>query len=517
MSVLSLLEKRLPFAKQLLQEASASVPIARQKVERLWQETDLSQCESLCVYGISGALYALARPWLEEERSRRLFFIEEEGKQLAHLLQDEEAFLLLQDPQVKIFCLESPLQLEPLAKQIGWQTVFQEIAFLLLEEGEQGKRFQKELAQAHLAAHLLLSEHADWGVEIARNAKANRGRLLQNGLSLKGKFSQIPAIVVGAGPSLEKNGHLLQEISQKALLFAGGTALNLLNVRPHFAAGLDPIASSPSFKESSFLDAPFCLQSRMNRENVAALQGPALLFPDSSAAWLNELQGMEGTWESGWTVGNFMASLACFLGCSPIIFVGMDLCYQEGRKYAQIEGPSSEGLVSTETADGQRVWTQKDWLMAARWMEDLAERHPETVWINATEGGLGFASPIVSKPLASVLREDLRHVFPLEELVSSALQAAPVCTDLRLGWERWKQSLLRCQRICQDVSAFDLSLLEDELVYQKLLTILWQIWKPVFERELELDPQPLPLGKKIELHKILFFQQVIQEHLDVCS
>ena len=53
------------------------------------------------------------------------------------------------------------------------------------------------------------------------------------------------------------------------------------------------------------------------------------------------------------------------------------------------------------------------------------------------------------------------------------------------------------------------SSLDEEIAYEKLLDPLWQIWKPIFERELDLDPHP----DKIRLNKLLFFQQVLQEHL----
>lgn len=517
MSILSLLEKRLPLARQLLEEAASQAPLDRAKIEALWEQVDKEKVEVVCAYGISGTLYGFTRSWLDENLNRRLIFIEEEGKQLAHLLQDEEALLLLEDKRVKIFCLESPLQIESIARQVAWRAVFQEMAILLLQEGEQGLTFKKALEQAHLASHLLLSEASDWGVEVARNAKANSRKERRKGMDLKGKFKGIPAVIVGAGPSLQKQLPFFQELSERALIFAGGAALHILPVAPHFAGAIDPRSPASQFEKSPFLDVPFCVQSRMNRENGSLIRGETLLFPDSSASWLNQLQGMEGNWESGWTVGNFLATVACSLGCSPIVFIGMDLCYHEGRKYAQIESPAAEGLIEVKTQKGNTVWTQRDWWMAAQWMQEFASSHPETEWINATEGGLGFQAPIQEMSLASVLNKLLPQKEEIQRLVQAHIEALPKYKDLSKQWDLWKQSLERCQQVCQTISQVDWNRLEDELAYQALLQPLWQIWKPVFERELEIDPHPLLLPEKIQLNQILFFQRVLKEHLDVFS
>src|SRR6185503_9490810 len=51
----------------------------------------------------------------------------------------------------------------------------------------------------------------------------------ENGSALSGKFQGVPAIICGAGPSLGKNIELLKTLKDKALIFAGGTAMNALN------------------------------------------------------------------------------------------------------------------------------------------------------------------------------------------------------------------------------------------------------------------------------------------------
>lgn len=421
------------------------------------------ESEFLCVCGWDEILYKEALNWVDE--IRRAAFISEEER-------------VSEDPRVKIYHLETPLQRGLIARRIAWSAVQRKMAIL----GE--SPFKEELEQCHLAASLILSEAADWWIAALKNARANQG-FYRRGLDLKGAFTGVPAIVVGAGPSLEKNGHLLKKFETRALIFAGGSALNVIDVEPHFAASIDAEAPYRQFKMYPFSETPFCYQSRMNAENFSLVHGEKILFPDSSSDAINWLHG-EDIFDSGWTVGNFLTAVAVHMGCSPIFLVGMDLCYLDHRKYAQIDASLSEGLVRI----GER-WTQRDWLMAAKWMEKFGKKFH---LFNATEGGI-LSLPIVTLEMAL---ERCTDEWDLRKKVCNAIQRLPLKTSAK-RWKKWDSSLQRLRKGAKHP--------EQEIVYQKLLFPLWQIWKPIFEREIEVDPK-----QKIELHQALFFQQVIEEH-----
>lgn len=409
--------------------------------------------EFVCVVGWDEALYREALLWVDE--GRRVAFVSDRERESS-------------DPRVKIYCLESPLQLEGIARTIAWSAVFRKL--FVIGNGV----FKEELERCHLAAHLILSEAADYWVSAMTNARAN-DKPYRRGMALKGAFEGVPAFIVGAGPSLEKNGHLLRAFENRALVFAGGSALNAIDAVPHFAASIDAEAPYRQFKMHPFSEVPFCYQSRMNRDNFSLVHGERLLFPDSSSEAINWIYGEE-PFDGGWTVGNFLTAIAVHLGCSPVIFVGMDLCYEKGRKYAQIHGDVPDGLMSARGAV-----TQRDWLMSARWTEELARGR---AFINATEGGLLQLPERKLEQFLELPSRDLR--------VHEAIQQLPVVGGGK--WDEWDASLRRCKKKRDH--------LDDEVVYQKLLFPLWQIWRPVFERE----------GGYLELHQRLFFQKVLEEH-----
>ncbi|MES2274216.1 MAG: 6-hydroxymethylpterin diphosphokinase MptE-like protein [Chlamydiota bacterium] len=509
--MLKALERHIPSARLLLEEKMGAEPDTCLKAADLWRKSAPHSFEFLCVFGLSAPLYALARSWLDENRERRLVFIEEKASVLSSLLEDEDAILLLNDLRVKIYYLESPLQSELIAKKVAWQAVFRKLEIFSLADTSTAAQFQEELKLCHRAAFLLLSEASDWGVSSLRNARVNSQKPSRSGLGLGGKFAGIPAVIVGAGPSLEKNGRFLRELQDRALLLAAGSALNILDIEPHFAASIDAAAPYRQFKLQKSMEIPFCYQNRMNLENFSLVHGEPLLFPDGNSAAIDWIQGETGPFDAGWTVGNFLTQLAVLFGCNPIIFVGMDLCYKKRQKYAHLETETSNGLIEAENWEGKKVWTQGDWLMAGQWTETLARRHPERLFINATEGGLGFKAPILQKSLQSLLKTDLSKQFDLRGKVHAEIQMLSPHTDCR--FDLWDASMQRCEQIVADMKKFQMRDLEAEIVYQKLLMPLWQIWKPVFERELDLDLQPLQFSEKMQLNQILFFQQVLQEHL----
>jgi hypothetical protein len=326
--------------------------------------------------------------------------------------------------KVVFVTLDSPLQMEPMARKIGWEAVFKKLDFIHAAPG--GEEFKREVERSQLAA--------DFGVKVYRNAKQNRG--FKRGMALQGAFPNVPAIIVGAGPSLKEKGQLLKQFKNRALIFATGSSLNQIEVEPDFAVSLDPEA----IIQHRFRHVPICCQARVNPDHLAQMEGEKLLFPDSFWEGLNWIFG-EDRFDGGWTAGNFGAAIARLWGCNPIYFVGMDFCSPEPKE---------------NSIPWQGAWTQKDWMMAAEWME--------------TFGG------------SRELPRELPQKFDLK------IPHLPPVTN---RWEEWEKSLQRCRQTGS----------EEEIVYQKLLEPLWAIWKPLFPPEDDLN-----------LHKQLFFQQILAEH-----
>ncbi len=444
--------------------------------------------EFLCLLGGSDEELLSARHWLSLDEGRRLVMVDER----------ENPFVWESGIRKRVsqHVLESPLQIPFLARKIAWEAVFLPIQILGGKEGRLSL-FAEELRFSCLAVNAGLSDAADWGVCAARNSFLQRDARMRDGRALPKRFAHTPAIIIGAGASLQENQDFLVSLQDQALLFAGGYALNLLPFEPHLAGSIDKAAPYEQFKRFSYWQTPFCIQPRMNSENFSLLHGEILRFPDTHFSSLQSGDLFDG----GWTVSTFLTAIAAKMGCNPIFFVGMDLCCSKEAKYGDGSGVPCANLQEARTKEGQDVLTQGDWLLARHWLEDFARRHPEISFFYTGNKGLGFAEPIQNKELSAFAWPERRN---LRKEMHEMIQGLPffLSRDIHL----WRGSLEQC---AQRLEAFCLP--EGEEAYEALLAPLWGLWEPVIARALEEDSHP----DKIAINRILFFQQVVQEHLHV--
>jgi hypothetical protein len=345
----------------------------------------------------------------------------------------------------------------------------------------------------HLLANLITSDASEFGVRVFRHLQKNLREPALSFLSLKNSMIGTPAIVVGAGPSLQTQ--VLKQWKDFGLIIAAGTAIQVLDVEPDLAVAIDPHV--PLLRRK-FTSVPLCFQGRVHPDSLKRVNGAKFYLPDTHFLFEPWLMGQE-IFSSGWTVGNTAVAMAAHLGCDPIILIGMDYCYRNKQKYAgQKGGAAVPSLVKAVDEKGQEVETQADWLFAIRWMEEFAARDPSRQWINATVGGMKVGGPFSSCALDEVHRKTSGVIAKWSAAMKGAL---PIAMD-RSKLAEWKASLKRCKAEP-----------EGEIACELLLEPLWRIWEPLFERELMTDTQPLSMAEKLQIQKHLFFEQVIDEHL----
>jgi hypothetical protein len=159
-------------------------------------------------------------------------------------------------------------------------------------------------------------------------------------LTLEGHYAGVPAFIIGAGPSLDKNVHLLPEAARKGIVFAtnsGAVSLARHGVEPQVVCCIESIDASSKLKDLFFIDRVirgFSLAAAP--ETLRTGRGPLMpvheMIPQYNLP-LEELTGHGGLPMAG-SVSTIALSLARVLGCSPIVLVGQDLAYSGGLTYA---------------------------------------------------------------------------------------------------------------------------------------------------------------------------------------
>lgn len=441
-------------------------------IAKWFSELKLKDVDILYVYGIGhGEAYEAARKWLSQSAERALIFLEDDLAAIRFLLETERGSAILRDPQVQLHYFENMENRTSTLNELYWNFLTTRIAVEALptyrkEKAERFSELSHKLVYDATVCHAVLQEYLQYGLPFYHNFYPNMYRLpgASIGDALAGNFQGVPAIICGAGPSLTKHLQTLKGLRDRALIFAGGSALNALNaenIQPHLGAGVDPNPDQlDRLSRNTAFEVPFLYRNRLENRAFQLVHGPRLYITGSggydTAQWFEERLGIKGTEiDEGFNVVNFCIDIARVWGCNPIIFVGMDLAYTEMQSYAQgvitnasvkekelLESPDLDvRALQKPDINGNPVYTLWKWIAESQWIGDFAKAHTELSFINATEGGIGFPD-VPNMALSEVISKYLSNRYELESRLHGEIQDANLTEVTEQDIEALLQELL---------------------------------------------------------------------------
>ncbi len=492
--------------------------------------------EVVYCYGLEGEVDELKK-WLFTHPKHQLIFIEDQIGAFACFLSRKEAKIFVQSQQVKWVLLTPPI--EEKIKKVIWPYLFRPFELFISPSKEPA--FEASFIELKWGAEMTACLYRDLGVTYLKNVFSNFLYVNNfiSGESLKNCFKNIPAILCGAGPSLEKNIDELKELHEKALIFGGGSALTALSRRKigiHFGVSLDPSPPKERFLRQDYFEIPFFYQSQLSPQFFSLFQGTKICFGDSGGFALeryliDQLALRLPFFDAGMHVATFMAHIAAHLGCSPIILIGMDGGKAEKQNYIQgVEQPFEKGKrkdpLFAEDRFGNQVATRFDFVLGHLWMSQFAQQHRSALFLNATEGGISMKG-IKELSLKRVKEKYLRCPFDLNGHIYQTLLCAKQehidQKKLKTLLEKIYKSLKRCFQKSLDLIEtvfkmpqkafnrrgfvfYDMEI-KEELFYQKVLFPLWEVWRHFLQKEETIEKMANPLLEK-KLQQVLFFKEV---------
>jgi len=369
----------------------------------------LEGIDLLYVYGIgTGEIYFLVKSWLHEKPKRRLIFLSED---FSHFLQMASAEEILSDPQV---VLDLPSEIEALAEKFPCSRI--EVICLPSLKTKKFHSLRLQLLRKTTLSHAL---HIDrlHGYQPFLNFIQNLKQLPSSFYAnrLKGRFAQMPAVVCGAGPSLQKAIPHLKKLENKALLIAGGSTLAALSsqgISPHFGLAIDPnLEEFRRLKNSFAFETPLLYSTRVFPQVFQTCNGPFGYMRSGIGGllelWIEEELGLqdpllgEHLSAESISVTTICLAWAQFLGCNPIVLSGVDLAYTDKKHYASgvdrgediefhnnLKKAAADKLMKRKDRQGKSIFTAVRWLMESASISHFAQMHKEVTFINATEGGI---------------------------------------------------------------------------------------------------------------------------------
>ena len=292
-------------------------------------------------------------------------------------------------------------------------------------------------------------------------------------------FHRVPLIIVGAGPSLSKNIHLLREAQDKAIILCVNRALRSLQnegIWPDLTINLEPQDVAAQFTGIDLQKIPGLILAASSHPALYSLPAPHILSycPNTNTeGWMFEPSVPAHEISSGGSVSCSAFSLAIQWGCDPIILVGQDLSfpggsyyhsggadgdakavYDESTKQWQLQDYSADlahTLADKIKEDGLRfsgthvpgyhggeVPTSTDFAAFRAWFENTAlDFNGRFNLYNCTEGG-AFIGGMMHTPLANVL-----DTLPVREVdVHAILQNISAPIQQRVDWAMQRMETL---------------------------------------------------------------------------
>ncbi len=300
-----------------------------------------------------GLGYSLECLWEEYPTNiNSILLIEKDIEILYYLLHRLDWSLLLVNPRIRIILTDAPERIlddiQPFLPHIMGCGV------RIIDHQPSFKRHPKyysatiELIRQYLQRAAAESEFLiQHGGLIQRNAILNLPAMCSShGLGpLRGHFRNQPAILIGAGPSLNKNLHHLVSEHSELLVFCVDTAYKMvreIGISPDFVAAADPTELNLKHFEGIDSDTQEVLifESDVYPDIPRLWKGPSIFLNSEKTSinrWIEDIAGPFGIFDQGLSVAHTLYNAAAWMQCNPIVLIGFDLAYppEGGTTHAQ--------------------------------------------------------------------------------------------------------------------------------------------------------------------------------------
>ncbi len=292
--------------------------------------------------------------------------------------------------------------------------------------------------------------------------------------SLFGQFAGVPALVVGAGPSLDAAIPYIKKLRQRFVVICVGRATNRFVQLVRTSPDLLITGDGQQMVKKHFLKKPprvpvvaSCFSHPdliESLDRVFFMEMDAMGLPE----WLSGKLGPRGEIFAGGNVSTAGLSLAVALGCNPVLMAGVDFSYAEdGKTHARgklgevVQHKLPENQIYYDVPGNYQatVKTNRQMMHYIDFTKDLIAHHSETTFVNVNTAGAHiegaqlirpeemerFAGPVcqASEKVSEIyeahvqtvdtvgfcesLREDMRS---LQSLYTQCLDAAMSCNRM---------------------------------------------------------------------------------------
>lgn len=363
---------------------------------------------------------------------------------------------------------------------------------------EEYDKFSHKLFDGYAKVHANVNTAVKFQKVLAPNTLYSLSTMRKNNLllDLDGKLpTDVPAIIVAAGPSLDKNIDLLHKAKGKAYIIACDKVIPQLlkrDIIPDFLITIDAKKWPAYFNNPLCHEIPLFSLFGANRAIIKKHTGRKIFFDSSEypKAFFMMMQKSTTSFNSGGSVATAAFTVCAALDIKTVIMIGQDLAYgQDGKTHmggmrsGEHDNGGEANLREVEGIDGNKVMTRADWYMYLDWFDNAIRQTPEMHVVDATEGGakingteiISFQEAIDKYCTKEVDISKLLEQIPptlndqeYDALIDYVQMGVQDLTQIRKKLERGIECCDKLEKACYDLTV-------DEPRYNKMIRDLGQI------------------------------------------
>ena len=394
---------------------------------------------NVLMFGLGNGLFV--RELLKRlAKGRKLFLVEPSREIFSFVLEKEDISDILEDDRFHLYVGDEYEEIfkDEVGKVVNWDNLSTQIR---CEHPGYQKLFNQEYHQFWDAVDRInnvvvtrANTNAYFAHRAVDNVLHNISFIKESNYitELAGKIpKEIPAVIVSAGPSLDKNVEELKKMTGYAWIIATDTAVRVLEDRglPYDCiVTVDPAKPAWYLKDyPGCYDKPLFLCAEAQKEITEFHTGRKVWLPGS--VYLDAIYEKNGyhlpMYKSGGSVATSAFSVADMVGIKNIILIGQDLAFMGKSTHAGGHEDhimnEEQGICMIEGVNGEQVRSRRDWVYYLKWFEEMILARPELNVIDATEGGaLIHGSKIMS--LSQVIAEYCKEEFSFKEFMENLPQ-----------------------------------------------------------------------------------------------
>lgn len=376
-----------------------------------WLETvydDISDADNILLYGLGFGYHLEAM--LHRYPEKKLFVYEPNLDILYAAIECCDLRPLLGNKQIKVFAVGEDFIVQSQMLELTLGMINGSLIPLILPAYEKiqpssVKAFRENLNKSATLVranlHTATKFQADW----AENTILNTAHNLESYFfgPMKGAAENIPAVVVGSGPSLGMEIETLRKLKNHVCIIAAGSSIQALlqhGIEPDLLVSMDPSDKNHDiFKNINIREIPF-LYTQTIRYKILEQDLPYLMHGyfsnDQISKYLMNFGDDDVTFLSTATVTGTAIQAAIYMNCSEIVFIGQDFSYPNDQIYTtgvdhfkpeELKGQLQGSDRYVENVNGQQNRTSLNMQVLKESVETVIQSFNYSEYYNASKVG----------------------------------------------------------------------------------------------------------------------------------